>query len=89
MLAIADAIEERLQRELGRRPSHVEGRRSAEWVLMDYVDFVVHIFVESKRRFYRLERLWGDAPTLDLAARDEGRKRIGASGSLDDGFTLD
>lgn len=88
MLAIADAIEERLQRELQRRPSHIEGTRSGEWVLMDYVDFVVHIFVESKRRFYRLERLWGDAPTVDLAVRDGGRKRT-ASASLDDGFTLD
>lgn len=64
VLAIADEIEDRLKRELGCRPSHVEGRRTGEWVLMDYVDFVVHIFLEGKRQFYRLERLWGDAPEV-------------------------
>jgi len=64
--AIADTIEERLRRELGLRPSHVEGRREAEWILMDYIDFVVHVFVEDKRSFYRIERLWGDAPRLPL-----------------------
>lgn len=64
-------------RDLGRRPSHVEGARSSDWVLMDYVDFVVHVFRDDRRRFYRLERLWGDAPPLDLtslkpAAQDAG-----------------
>ena len=75
--AIVDSIEERLVRDLGRRPSHVEGARSSDWVLMDYVDFVVHVFRDDRRRFYRLERLWGDAPPLDLtslkpAAQDAG-----------------
>lgn len=64
--AITDIIEERLRRDLGLRPAHVEGRRQAEWVLMDYIDFVVHVFVEDKRSFYRIERLWGDAPRLPL-----------------------
>ena len=68
VLAIVDHIEERLARETGRRPQHVEGRRGGDWVLMDYVDFVVHVFREERRDFYRLERLWGDAPTIDLSA---------------------
>jgi ribosome-associated protein len=66
VLAISDAVEERLFRELSRKPSHVEGRRSSDWVLMDYIDFVVHIFVAEKRAFYRLERLWGDAPREEV-----------------------
>jgi ribosome-associated protein len=77
-LAIAEGIEERLERELDRRPSHVEGRALADWILMDYVDFVVHVFQEGKRQFYRLERLWGDAPTLDateLSAGSADRRR--------------
>jgi len=77
VLAIVDGIEERLARDLDRRPSHVEGRRAAQWVLMDYVDFIVHVFRDERRQFYRLERLWGDAPAVDLShltptARDAG-----------------
>lgn len=75
ILAIADAIEERLAEELGIRPDHVEGRRSSEWILMDYIDFVVHVFVEGKRSFYGLERLWGDAPRLPIAAEPEAPRR--------------
>jgi len=67
VLTIADSIEERLGKELGVKPSSVEGRRSADWILMDYFDFVVHIFVAEKREFYRLDRLWGDAPRVDLS----------------------
>lgn len=66
--AIADAVEERLEKVLGIRPRHVEGRRLAEWVLLDYLDFVVHVFLDERRRFYGLERLWGDAPRVDLEA---------------------
>jgi len=65
--AVADSVEERLGRDLRTRPVHVEGRRTGEWVLMDYIDFVVHVFLADKREFYRLERLWGDAPRLDLS----------------------
>src|SRR5262249_53005235 len=53
--AIADRVEERL-REIKLRPGHVEGYEAGEWILMDYVDFVVHIFTEEKREFYDLER---------------------------------
>ena len=72
VLAIADSIEERLQRSLGLRPANVEGRRTAEWILMDYIDFVVHVFQAERREFYRLDRLWGDAPQLDLSTVGEG-----------------
>jgi ribosome-associated protein len=68
VLAIVDAVEERLRKELNLRPSHVEGRRTADWILMDYVDLVVHVFRSDRREFYRLERLWGDAPALDVEA---------------------
>jgi ribosome-associated protein len=54
---IADGIEERLRDE-GVRPLHIEGRTEGEWILMDYVDFVVHIFTARAREFYDLERLW-------------------------------
>jgi len=58
--AIADEIERRL-RAGGLRPAHIEGYNHAEWVLMDYADFVVHIFGEKARAFYDLERLWRTA----------------------------
>jgi nicotinate-nucleotide adenylyltransferase len=66
ILAIADAIERGVRSACGVKPSHVEGRRESNWILMDYIDFVVHVFDEDKRAFYRLERLWGDAPRVEL-----------------------
>ena len=71
-LSIADGIEERLAKDLKRKPGHVEGRRVAEWILLDYIDFVVHVFLEEKRTYYGLERLWGDAPLLPLSGREAG-----------------
>jgi len=64
--AIADAVDERLE-QLGLRPTHTEGYRQAEWVLLDYVDFVVHIFSEKARQFYDLERLWKSARRVEPA----------------------
>jgi ribosome-associated protein len=64
--AIADEIEYRLKREFGTYPNSVEGRRVGEWVLMDYVDFVVHIFLQEKRAYYDIERLRKSARTVDL-----------------------
>ena len=64
--AIADAIETHL-RERGHRVAHIEGYDRAEWVLLDYFDFIVHIFTADTREFYALERLWGKAPRLELA----------------------
>ena len=50
----------------GLLPDHVEGAREASWVLMDYLDFVLHVFVPDERDYYRLETLWGEAPRLEL-----------------------
>jgi len=65
-LAISDEIELRLKREFGVYPNSVEGRRQAEWILMDYVDFIVHVFSPEKRAFYGLERLRKSATTLSV-----------------------
>jgi ribosome-associated protein len=66
-VAITDEIELRLKREFGVYPNSVEGRRQAEWILMDYVDFIVHVFSTEKRAFYGLERLRKSATTLSIA----------------------
>ncbi len=66
-VAITDEIELRLKREFGVYPNSVEGRRQAEWILMDYVDFIVHVFSAEKRAFYGLERLRKSATTLSVA----------------------
>src|SRR3954462_8144398 len=58
--AIADEVELRLKRE-GQLPTHIEGYQKAEWVLLDYLDFVVHVFAPAARSFYDLERLWKGA----------------------------
>ncbi len=74
--AIADEVELRLK-GAGLRPTHVEGYNQAEWVLVDYVDFVVHVFSEKARKFYDLERLWKTAKRLqaaDLKAAPKKRK---------------
>lgn len=63
--AIADGIEDAL-REVGVKPIGTEGESELKWVLLDYGDFVVHVFQASEREFYRLERLWGDAPRVSL-----------------------
>ena len=62
---IAEHIIEELKKK-DVRPSHVEGLRGGRWVLIDYIDFVVHVFHPAARDFYQLERLWGDAPNLAL-----------------------
>ena len=64
--AIADEVELRLK-GAGLHPTHVEGYKQAEWVLVDYVDFVVHVFSEKARKFYDLERLWKSATRLEPA----------------------
>ena len=62
--AIADHVVGVLKKQ-GVRPQHVEGLRGGRWVLVDYVDFVVHVFHPQARDFYQLEKLWGDAPRWD------------------------
>ncbi len=72
--AIADEVELRLKKT-GLRPTHVEGYNQAEWVLVDYVDFVVHVFSEKARKFYDLERLWKSARRLEPGdLKTAGRK---------------
>ena len=63
--AISDGIRERLENS-GLSPAHIEGYAGAEWVLLDYLDFVVHVFSQSARRFYDLERLWKKAKRLPV-----------------------
>jgi ribosome-associated protein len=65
--AIADAIEEALRKQ-GVKPALIEGRARGEWVLLDYFDFIVHIFPPATRGFYGLERLWGDAERIEVPA---------------------
>ena len=67
--AIADAVEEAL-RAAKVRPAHVEGYDRADWVLMDFFTFIVHVFTPQTRAFYALERLWGDAEKIEVA--DDG-----------------
>jgi len=66
-VAITDEIEIRLKRDFGIYPNSVEGRRQGEWILMDYVDFIVHVFSAEKRAFYGLERLRKSATTISVA----------------------
>ena len=76
--AISDEVEQRLGKA-GLRPTHVEGYRQAEWVLLDYVDFVVHVFSQKARQFYNLERLWKSAKHHTPAElRAPARKRARA-----------
>ena len=63
--AIADAATEALSAE-GARPAHVEGYERSEWILLDYFDFIVHIFTPETRQFYGLERLWGNAERIEI-----------------------
>src|SRR6476619_2156346 len=75
--AIADDVQKQLE-EVGQRPNSVEGYNQAEWVLLDYVDFVLHIFSERARKFYDLERLWKSARKLspaDLAKKPDAKKQ--------------
>jgi ribosome-associated protein len=61
--AIAEHVVEELKKD-GARPNHVEGMEGGRWVLLDYIDFVIHVFHQQARDFYQLETLWGDAPQV-------------------------
>ena len=81
-VAITDEIEIRLKRDFGTYPNSVEGRRQGEWILMDYVDFIVHVFSAEKRAFYGLERLRKSASVLsieDLNAQLKSRLKAAIS----------
>jgi len=68
--AIADGILEGLRAT--RRPARTEGEREAEWILLDFIDVVVHVFTPAAREFYRLEVLWGDVPRVQLGGDEAG-----------------
>lgn len=79
--AIVDAVEERLLRDHGVKPVRREGERESRWVLLDYVDFVVHVQHSEERAYYSLERIWKDCPVIALP--DEvraGRSAVAAQG---------
>jgi ribosome-associated protein len=75
--AIADEIDHQLS-AIGVQPKHTEGYTQADWLLMDYVDFVVHIFSESARKFYGLERLWKTATRVELADLEKPARKPAA-----------
>ncbi|WP_431949344.1 ribosome silencing factor [Actinacidiphila sp. bgisy167] len=88
--AIVDEVEERLQKELGVKPVRREGEREGRWVLLDYVDIVVHVQHAEERVFYALERLWKDCPELELhedaaATRGKGEEHARAIEAADEG----
>ena len=72
---ISDEVEKRMREQHRIKPYRREGEREARWVVLDYLDFVVHVFHKEERDYYDLERLWSDAPTVpfdnDLEGRDE------------------
>ncbi|MFW6175951.1 MAG: ribosome silencing factor [Acidobacteriota bacterium] len=67
--AIAESISERLEDDHEETPAGVEGRSAGRWILLDFIDIVVHVFLPRVREFYQLERLWGDAPRAPLGDR--------------------
>ncbi|MGB2668487.1 MAG: ribosome silencing factor [Candidatus Acidiferrum sp.] len=73
--AICNEVEEVLYREMKRTPEHREGHRSAEWALLDFGGFIVHVFGEQARRYYDLERLWRAAPSLVLPDEPDSPER--------------
>ena len=73
-VAIADEIEMRLKRDFGLLPNSVEGRRNGEWILLDYVDFVAHVFLAERRAFYDIERLRKSARPFTVPEFDEELK---------------
>jgi ribosome-associated protein len=73
--AIAENIEWMLKRDMNVKPLLVEGTSPGRWVLLDFGDFIVHIFTEDVRRFYGLERLWGDAPNVTADYTGEADRR--------------
>lgn len=78
--AIADEVELRLKKA-GLQPAHVEGYKQAEWILVDYVDFVVHVFSEKARKFYDLERLWKTAKRLEPSELSSPKRKAALKSS--------
>ena len=72
--AIADGVEEKLRTEFGERPHMAEGTEKSQWILLDYFNFVVHVFSRECRDFYELERLWGNAGRYEFSDEDSGKE---------------
>ena len=68
--AIADKVEETVFAKTHNKPYHIEGRENTEWILIDFVDVVVHVFLESKREYYKLEELWADSERILKESED-------------------
>ncbi|MEE1938156.1 ribosome silencing factor [Streptomyces sp. TRM 70361] len=83
--SIVDEIEERLQKEKGVKPVRREGEREGRWVLLDFVDIVVHVQHSEERVFYALERLWKDCPRLDLPEDAEATRGKGEAAAHEGG----
>jgi ribosome-associated protein len=83
--AIADAVQEKLRAGDGVKPLLVEGTTPGRWILLDYGDFIFHVFTEDCRRFYGLERLWGDAPNVTGDFAEEAEQPLRLSSGLSSG----
>ena len=64
--AIADNVEEELLKKHGMRPERVEGYKNGEWILLDYIDYVIHVFDREQRLFYDIERIWSDGKEIEV-----------------------
>lgn len=64
--AIADNVREEIQKKAGEKPINCDGYRNSQWIVVDYGDLMVHVFLPDSRSFYRLEQLWSDAPSIDI-----------------------
>lgn len=82
--AVVDEIEEKVRINCEEKPLSVEGREDSTWVLMDYGAVVVHVFLPQTRDYYRLERLWGDAPVIELGLEGEGQPLATSAASVGD-----
>lgn len=83
--AIADGVVEQLRERHRSKPARIEGYGAAEWILLDYGDFIVHVFEEKARRFYDLERLWRDARRVAVTASDEPNATSDETGQKNEG----
>ena len=91
--AICTEVEDQLEKHMQRSPKHREGRGSAEWALIDFGGFILHVFSEEARRYYDLERLWRSSPKLvlpdepDVAARNHSVDSFGDSRAADEAYS--
>lgn len=68
--AIADSIDAEVSKTLKENPWHIEGKNNKEWMLLDYIDVVAHVFKKDRREFYALEKLWGDAEIIEINSKN-------------------